>query len=159
MEKKGNDSLQEELRSSQVYHVLTGSGIPLAGKIAQGLGAAAQGLDQALNMGKNPGSGNAGHPYQAPPQNGPYQAPPHQNTYREPPQTAQTRQAPPSQGNPQPSQGAARNAGSQNGNGYYHYGYANRQQPGQPTVSQSKAQQCSRFKHHASFQLPCIINH
>ena len=118
MEKKGNDSLQEELRSSQVYHVLTGSGIPLAGKIAQGLGAAAQGLDQALNMGKNPGSGNAGHPYQAPPQNGPYQAPPYQNTYREPSQTAQTRQTPPSQGNPQPSQGAARNAGSQNGNGY-----------------------------------------
>ena len=151
MEKKGNDSLQEELRSSQVYHVLTGSGIPLAGKIAQGLGAAAQGLDQALNMGKNPGSGNAGHPYQAPPQNGPYQAPPYQNTYREPPQTAQTRQTPPSQGNPQPSQGAARNAGSQNGNGYYHYSYnkgaaqqgAPRQQvrpPQPPYPPQSKAQ-------------------
>ena len=76
MEKKGND-LQEELRSSQVYKVLTGSGIPVAGKIAQGLGKAAQGLDQALNLGGNTAQGrNTGHPYQAPPTQGYYQASP-----------------------------------------------------------------------------------
>ena len=70
MEKKGND-LQEELRSSQVYKMLTGSGIPVAGKIAQGLGKAAQGLDQALNLKGNATQGrNAGHPYQAPPPRG-----------------------------------------------------------------------------------------
>ena len=128
MEKKGND-LQEELRSSQVYKVLTGSGIPVAGKIAQGLGKAAQGLDQALNLGGNNAQGrNTGHPYQAPPTQGYYQAPPQNGGYRPPQQGA----AP----NPQPPQ----NHGGQTGNGYYHYGYANRQQPGQPTVSQSKAQ-------------------
>ena len=128
MEKKGND-LQEELRSSQVYKVLTGSGIPVAGKIAQGLGKAAQGLDQALNLGGNTAQGrNTGHPYQAPPTQGYYQAPPQNGGYRPPQQGA----AP----NPQPPQ----NHGGQTGNGYYHYGYANRQQPGQPTVSQSKAQ-------------------
>ena len=128
MEKKGND-LQEELRSSQVYKVLTGSGIPVAGKIAQGLGKAAQGLDQALNLGGNTAQGrNTGHPYQAPPTQGYYQAPPQNGGYRPPQQGA----AP----NPQPPQ----NHGGQTGNGYYHYGYANRQQPGQPTVSQSKRQ-------------------
>ncbi len=128
MEKKGND-LQEELRSSQVYKVLTGSGIPVAGKIAQGLGKAAQGLDQALNLGGNTAQGrNTGHPYQAPPTQGYYQAPPQNGGYRPSQQGAEP--------NPQPPQ----NHGGQTGNGYYHYGYANRQQPGQPTVSQSKAQ-------------------
>lgn len=128
MEKKGND-LQEELRSSQVYKMLTGSGIPVAGKIAQGLGKAAQGLDQALNLKGNTAQGrNAGHPYQAPPTQGYYQAPPQNGGYRPSQQGAEP--------NPQPPQ----NHGGQTGNGYYHYGYANRQQPGQPTVSQSKAQ-------------------
>ena len=128
MEKKGND-LQEELRSSQVYKVLTGSGIPVAGKIAQGLGKAAQGLDQALNLGGNTAQGrNTGHPYQAPPTQGYYQAPPQNGGYRPPQQGAVP--------NPQPPQ----NHGGQTGNGYYHYGYATRQQPGQPTVSQSQAQ-------------------
>ena len=50
MDKRGNDPLQEELRSSQVYKTLKGSGIPMAGKLAEGLGKAAQGLDQALNL-------------------------------------------------------------------------------------------------------------
>ena len=128
MEKKGND-LQEELRSSQVYKVLTGSGIPVAGKIAQGLGKAAQGLDQALNLGGNTAQGrNTGHPYQAPPTRGYYQAPPQNGGYRPPQQGAAPNLQPP------------QNHGGQTGNGYYHYGYANRQQPGQPTVSQSKAQ-------------------
>ena len=121
MEKKGND-LQEELRSSQVYKMLTGSGIPVAGKIAQGLGKAAQGLDQALNLKGNATQGrNAGHPYQAPPPQGYYQARPQNGGYQPP------RQGPAS--NPQPPQ----NHGGQTGNGYYHYSYANRQQPGQPT--------------------------
>ena len=112
-----------------MYKVLTGSGIPVAGKIAQSLGKAAQGLDQALNLGGNTAQGrNTGHPYQAPPTQGYYQAPPQNGGYRPPQQGA----AP----NPQPPQ----NHGGQTGNGYYHYGYANRQQPGQPTVSQSKAQ-------------------
>ena len=128
MEKKGND-LQEELRSSQVYKVLTGSGIPVAGKIAQGLGKAAQGLDQALNLKGNATQGrNAGHPYQAPPPQGYYQARPQNGGYQPP------RQGPAS--NPQPPQ----NHGGQTGNGYYHYSYANRQQPGQPTVPRNKAQ-------------------
>lgn len=128
MEKKGND-LQEELRSSQVYKMLTGSGIPVAGKIAQGLGKAAQGLDQALNLKGNATQGrNAGHPYQAPPPQGYYQARPQNGGYQPP------RQGPAS--NPQPPQ----NHGGQTGNGYYHYSYANRQQPGQPTVPRNKAQ-------------------
>ena len=41
MDKRGNDPLQEELRSSQVYKTLKGSGIPMAGKLAEGLGKAA----------------------------------------------------------------------------------------------------------------------
>ena len=88
MKKQGNDPLQEELRSSQIYKTLTGSGIPMAGKIAQGLGKAAQGLDQALNLGRNAGhnAGN-GHPYQAPPAGGTYR-PPTQGTYPGPQQTA-----------------------------------------------------------------------
>lgn len=68
MDKRGNDPLQEELRSSQVYKTLKGSGIPMAGKLAEGLGKAAQGLDQALNLGRGPGQAQGGHPYQAPPQ-------------------------------------------------------------------------------------------
>ena len=42
----------------------------MAGKLAEGLGKAAQGLDQALNLGKNGGPGPGGHPYQAPPPQG-----------------------------------------------------------------------------------------
>lgn len=123
MKKQGNDPLQEELRSSQIYKTLTGSGIPMAGKIAQGLGKAAQGLDQALNLGRNAGhnAGN-GHPYQAPPAGGTYR-PPTQGTYPGPQQTA-----PPQQGQSGPQGGAAppasgKNPGSsgQTVNGYYHY--------------------------------------
>ena len=66
MDKRENQPLQEELRSSQVYRTLKSSGIPMAGKLAEGLGKAAQGLDQALNLGKNGGPGPGGHPYQAP---------------------------------------------------------------------------------------------
>ena len=48
MTNKNERPVEEELRSSQVYRTLTGSGIPLAGKLAQGLGKAAQGVDSAL---------------------------------------------------------------------------------------------------------------
>ncbi len=41
--------VEDELRSSQLYKTLTGSGSPVADKIAQGLGKAAIGLDTALN--------------------------------------------------------------------------------------------------------------
>lgn len=75
MDKRENQPLQEELRSSQVYRTLKSSGIPMAGKLAEGLGKAAQGLDQALNLGKNGGPGPGGHPYQAPPPQGVGQAP------------------------------------------------------------------------------------
>ena len=53
MNQKGNDPLWEEVRSSQVYKTLKDVGLPLAGKLADGLGKAAQGLDQAIN---SPGS-------------------------------------------------------------------------------------------------------
>ena len=66
MDKRENQPLQEELRSSQVYRTLKSSGIPMAGKLAEGLGKAAQGLDQALNLGKNGAAGPGGHPYQPP---------------------------------------------------------------------------------------------
>ena len=111
MDKRGNDPLQEELRSSQVYKTLKGSGIPMAGKLAEGLGKAAQGLDQALNLGRGPGQAQGGHPYQAPPQ---------QSAYRPPQNTTQTRQAPPPSGSAQP--GGPNTAGPA-GNGYYHYSY------------------------------------
>lgn len=42
--------VEEEYRSSQMYKTLTGSGIPAADKLAQGLGKAAAGLDQAINV-------------------------------------------------------------------------------------------------------------
>ena len=124
MDKKGNDPLREELRSSQVYHVLKGSGIPVAGKIAQGLDKAAQGLDQVVEgfsagVKSNRGAG-AGHPYrQSPPV---WQAPPQQR----PPQTAQ------------PPRGAAPGNGTRYQapppNGYYRYNYTQgRQAP--PPVS------------------------
>ena len=90
MDKRENQPLQEELRSSQVYRTLKSSGIPMAGKLAEGLGKAAQGLDQALNLGKSGGPGPGGHPYQAPPPQGVGQAP---QPGPRAGQTQQTRQA------------------------------------------------------------------
>ncbi len=48
MNTNGEKPVEEEYRSSQLYKTLTGSGISVADKIAQGLGKAAQGLDSAL---------------------------------------------------------------------------------------------------------------
>lgn len=41
--------VEKEYRSSQMYKTLTGAGIPAADKLAEGLGKAAAGLDNALN--------------------------------------------------------------------------------------------------------------
>ena len=41
--------VEEEYRSSQMYKTLTGSGIPAADRLAEGLGKAAAGIDQAIN--------------------------------------------------------------------------------------------------------------
>ena len=41
--------VEKEYRSSQMYKTLTGAGIPAADKLAEGLGKAAAGLDNAIN--------------------------------------------------------------------------------------------------------------
>lgn len=46
---QNNRPVENEYRSSQMYKTLTGSGIPAADKLAEGLGKAAAGLDNALN--------------------------------------------------------------------------------------------------------------
>ncbi len=126
MDQKGNRPLQEELHSSQVYRTLTGSGIPLAGKIAQGLGKAAQGIDQAIGNFSQPGNQGTGHPYRpSQPGNGTGQTQaPSQGTGGQAPQW----RAP--QGTPYQAQSNSRqqgtppqNNGAQTGNGYYHYSY------------------------------------
>lgn len=130
MATKGNDPLREELRSSQVYNVLKGASIPVAGKIAQGLDRAAQGLDQVVGgftTGTRPGGNGAGHPYQTPPPSWqpPRQTPPQQRT------------APQNTGYRPPQ------AGPVNGNGKpggYYYSYA---QGGQPQQGQ-RPQQTAR---------------
>ncbi len=45
----GNRPVEEEFRSSQIYKALKDSGIPVADKIAQGLGKAAESIDGALS--------------------------------------------------------------------------------------------------------------
>ena len=133
MEKKGNDPLREEWRSSQVYNVLKGSGIPMAGKIVQGLDKATQSLDQVVG-GFTSGmkNGPTGHPYQAPPGQPGSPTPGNQGAPQNaaPPQSSQ----PTGGGTSQPQGGAPYNGG-QTGNGYYHYNYTrgnpvpNNQQP------------------------------
>lgn len=139
MDKKGYDPLQEEFRSSQVYNVLKGSGIPVAGKIADGLDKATQGLDQVVGgfaSGGNSTSRGAqtGHPYQAPPKQAGYQVPPRQT----PPQNGWNQQAQTNTANYRPPQGAYQNNGKQTGNGYYQYNYAqqNQTRPPQTTAYQ-----------------------
>lgn len=48
MKQTGSRPVEEEFRSSQIYKTLKSSGSPVADKIAQGLGKAAEGLDSAL---------------------------------------------------------------------------------------------------------------
>lgn len=144
MDKKGNDPLREEFRSSQVYNVLKGSGIPVAGKIADGLDKATQGLDQVVSgfaSGVKSGGGNQnGHPYQ-----------PSQRTNGSAPSGQGTSQT--GWGQPNPSQGANYQAppntppynGSQTGNGYYHYSYTQNRQtrPPQQTAAQGQPRQAA----------------
>ena len=141
MDKKGYDPLQEEFRSSQVYNVLKGSGIPVAGKIADGLDKATQGLDQVVGgfaSGGNSTSRGAqtGHPYQASPKQAGYQVPPKQN----PPQNGWNQQAQTNTANYRPPQGAYQNNGKQTGNGYYQYNYAQQNQTRPPQQNQRQAQ-------------------
>ena len=60
MNQHGNKPLEEEYRSSQVYKTLTGAG---AGKLAEGLGRAAAGIDGAINGFAAGMKGGARHPY------------------------------------------------------------------------------------------------
>ena len=136
MNQKQNRPVENEYRSSQVYKTLTGTGIPVADKLAQGLGRAAAGIDAALNAaapvvksaaqgyqtGRN-GGGTYRYPSQGQPQPG--QAP-------VPPAGGQTARPQPTQGpvppaggqtaRPQPAQGPMPPAGGQTA----------RRQPAQP---------------------------
>lgn len=49
MNNKTNRNVEEELRSSQLYKILKGSGIPAADAVAQGLNKAAAGIDGAID--------------------------------------------------------------------------------------------------------------
>ena len=148
MNQKGNDPLWEEVRSSQVYKTLKDVGLPLAGKLADGLGKAAQGLDQAIN---SPGSSSRpDHPYR--PSGGPQpggQQPggPQQSGSAGPtvqqPTGQQTRS---SQGNG--SQAAGGQTTGPAANGYYHYSYPQGQQtrPPQPQPQQTRPPQAPPFQ-------------
>lgn len=71
MNQYGNRPLEEEYRSSQVYKKLSGAGVPVAEKLAEGLGKAAAGIDGAIN-GFAAGMKNSGaHPYGNPGVQGP----------------------------------------------------------------------------------------
>lgn len=92
MNQHGNKPLEEEYRSSQVYKTLTGAG---AGKLAEGLGRAAAGIDGAINGFAAGMKGGARHPYGNPGAQ-PRPAPPptnkvppgyrQQHVYKQPPQ-------------------------------------------------------------------------
>lgn len=92
MNQHGNKPLEEEYRSSQVYKTLTGAG---AGKLAEGLGRAAAGIDGAINGFAAGMKGGTRHPYGNPGAQ-PRPAPPptnkvppgyrQQHVYKQPPQ-------------------------------------------------------------------------
>ena len=119
MNQNGNRPVEEEFRSSQVYKTLAGAGIPVAEKIARGLGKAAEGIDSALSGFSPTTKRNAPPPnqngyyqnYRQGPANGPGapgpQVPP---TNKVPPQY---RQAPPAYKPPKPPKKK----------GFYQYGY------------------------------------
>ena len=153
MTNKNERPVEEELRSSQVYRTLTGSGIPLAGKLAQGLGKAAQGVDSALTgvfpvvkkaarsavyrqagWQQNPaGQAQPGQPYAQQGQN---------------PQNAQYAQIGPASQNAQQAPGAGQQgaASSQAGQdaGYYRYSYQYRYTPQGSAPQQGQSQQAQR---------------
>lgn len=124
MNQKGNDPLWEELRSSHVYKTLKDVGIPLAGKLADGLGKAAQGLNQAVN---SPGNSRP---------NGPYRPSGGQAVGQQPGSP---------QGNGNPAGGAQQTAGP-GVNGYYHYSCPPGQQTRPPQAQQAQPPQTPPFQ-------------
>lgn len=153
MTNKNERPVEEELRSSQVYRTLTGSGIPLAGKLAQGLGKAAQGVDSALTgvfpvvkkaarsavyrqagWQQNPvGQAQPGQPYAQQPQN------PQNTQYAQNTQRPQNAQQAPGAGR----QGAAPSQAGQDA-GYYRYSYQYRYTPQGNPAQQAQSQQAQR---------------
>ena len=153
MTNKNERPVEEELRSSQVYRTLTGSGIPLAGKLAQGLGKAAQGVDSALTgvfpvvkkaarsavyrqagWQQNPaGQAQPGQPYAQQPQN------PQNTQYAQNTQRPQNAQRAPGAG----QQGAASSQAGQDA-GYYRYSYQYRYTPQGNPAQQAQSQQAQR---------------
>lgn len=145
MTNKNNRPVEEEYRSSQVYKTLTGSGIPLADKLAQGLGKAAQGVDSALT-GAFPVVKKAAR--SAVYRQANWQQPPNNTQYRSPQNGAPYTQQ--SSGQPQGQPGAGQSQGGQGQNaGYYQYNYQYRYtqgaaQQGQPQAQQAPTQQAQR---------------
>lgn len=153
MTNKNERPVEEELRSSQVYRTLTGSGIPLAGKLAQGLGKAAQGVDSALTgvfpvvkkaarsavyrqagWQQNPaGQAQPGQPYAQQGQN------PQNTQYAQNTQRPQNTQRAPGAG----QQGAAPSQAGQDA-GYYRYSYQYRYTPQGSAPQQGQSQQAQR---------------
>lgn len=153
MTNKNERPVEEELRSSQVYRTLTGSGIPLAGKLAQSLGKAAQGVDSALTgvfpvvkkaarsavyrqagWQQNPaGQAQPGQPYAQQGQN------PQNTQYAQNGQASQNAQQAPGAG----QQGAASSQAGQDA-GYYRYSYQYRYTPQGSAPQQGQSQQAQR---------------
>lgn len=153
MTNKNERPVEEELRSSQVYRTLTGSGIPLAGKLAQGLGKAAQGVDSALTgvfpvvkkaarsavyrqagWQQNPaGQAQPGQPYAQQGQN------PQNTQYAQSGQASQNAQQAPGAG----QQGTASSQTGQDA-GYYRYSYQYRYTPQGSAPQQGQNQQAQR---------------
>ena len=153
MTNKNERPVEEELRSSQVYRTLTGSGIPLAGKLAQGLGKAAQGVDSALTgvfpvvkkaarsavyrqagWQQNPaGQAQPGQPYAQQGQN------PQNTQYAQNGPASQNAQQAPGAG----QQGAASSQAGQDA-GYYRYSYQYRYTPQGNPAQQAQSQQAQR---------------
>ena len=140
MNQKGNDPLWEEVRSSQVYKTLKDVGLPLAGKLADGLGKAAQGLDQAIN---SPGSSRPDHPYR--PSGGPQPGGPQPGGPQQPGSTGPTVQQPTGQQTRSSQGNGSQQAGGQTAgpaaNGYYHYSYPQGQQTRPPQPQQTRPPQ------------------
>lgn len=153
MTNKNDRPVEEELRSSQVYKTLAGSGIPLAGKLAQGLDKAAQGVDSALTGvfpvvkkaarsavyrqagWQQPPSGQAqpGQPYAQQGQN------PQNTQYAQSGQRPQNAQRAPGAG----QQGATPSQAGQDA-GYYRYSYQYRYTPQGSAPQQGQSQQAQR---------------
>ncbi|MGI6254348.1 MAG: 5-bromo-4-chloroindolyl phosphate hydrolysis family protein [Acutalibacter sp.] len=145
MNQKGNDPLWQELRSSQVYKTLKDVGIPLAGKLADGLGKAAQELDQAVNTPRRSTGPNG--PYQpspGPQVNGPQARTGGQQTGGPQVYGAQSGAQAPGQQTAGTQPGASRNSGPQTSdprsNGYYHYSYPQGQQTKPPQAQAPRTQ-------------------